>query len=389
MNISAFGTFVGGQRTDAGAISKKLLELIAAAAFKLPADNEDKMILQDLRLVLGANVTGSDILPEHLSVSKEKPVFTFSAQEWHWLARHPEDLWVRYVIYRYKFKIFPAEKKLTDFPTYLLIEPASMCNLRCPVCFQTDKKFARPEFMGLMDWELYTRLIDEASKEGCEAITFASRGEPTLNQKFGKMLRYASDTGILDIKINTNATILTEALAHDILSVGVSEMVFSVDAATKEVYEVTRVRGKFEKTLANIRRFQEIRAKHYPSAPTVTRIAGVKYREDQDVDQISAFWSEIVDEVVVKTATPRWDSYSNEKFNVETPCSKLWRQMYIWWDGIVNPCDFDYLSYLKLGNVKDRSIKEIWHGDKMNELRSAHLENRRDGMNPCDRCPLS
>ena len=40
-------------------------------------------------------------------------------------------------------------KIITDFPLYLLIEPTSICNLRCVMCFQTDKSFgAEKKFMG-------------------------------------------------------------------------------------------------------------------------------------------------------------------------------------------------------------------------------------------------
>ena len=72
-------------------------------------------------------------------------------------------------------------KKITfEVPLYLLIEPVSTCNLRCPFCFQVDKTFTRKPYMGTMNIDLFKKIIDEANEIGVGAITLASRGEPTL-----------------------------------------------------------------------------------------------------------------------------------------------------------------------------------------------------------------
>ena len=36
--------------------------------------------------------------------------------------------------------------------------------------------------MGVMDFELYKKIIDEADELGVGAVTIASRGEPTLHK---------------------------------------------------------------------------------------------------------------------------------------------------------------------------------------------------------------
>ena len=40
--------------------------------------------------------------------------------------------------------------------------------------------------------------------------------------------------------------------------------------------------------------------------------------------------------------------------------------MFIWQDGKVNPCDYDYKSQLSKWNTKDQSIKDIWNSDEYN-----------------------
>ena len=43
---------------------------------------------------------------------------------------------------------------------------------------------------------------------------------------------------------------------------------------------------------------------------------------------------------------------------IATACSDLWRRMFIWWDGIVNPCDVDYKSTLAVGKATERRLSE-------------------------------
>ena len=50
---------------------------------------------------------------------------------------------IKYIIFRYKFYLAGNKKINLGYPPYLLIEPVSACNLRCPFCFQTDKSFTK------------------------------------------------------------------------------------------------------------------------------------------------------------------------------------------------------------------------------------------------------
>ncbi len=349
-------------------------------------ESNDNMERQGILQSLEESV--QDRLSENILEDGPNEAFRLTQQEIHWMERHPKAKWLDYLCYRYKFKTYPRLKKLETFPLHLLIEPTSVCNLRCVMCFQVDLSFTRDEFMGFMPWKLFTDVVDQARDHGCAAITMASRGEPTLHKQFGEMLRYCADAGIMDIKINTNATMLTEKLCHDVLAAEVSEVVFSVDGGTKDTYEQIRVGGQFERVVENVERFNRIRSEQYPLSPTVTRISGVQVNEHQDIDQIARFWSQLVDQVTVKRATPRWDSYHNKPIEIQHACSPLWERMYVWFDGKANPCDFDYKSQLCVGDATTTLLSEIWLGNAYQRLREQHLERMRQHIVPCDRCPV-
>ena len=258
------------------------------------------------------------------------------------------------------------------------------------MCFQVDKSFSsKKEYMGFMKLETFKKIIQEAKENNCHAVTLASRGEPTLHKNFKEMMLILKEANILDLKLNTNATVLTEEKSRQILDAKFSEVVFSVDAGTKETYESIRVLGKFERVVNNIKKFNEIREKEFPNSPTLTRISGVKVNDKQDLIQMTNFWSKIVDEVSIKEASPRWDTYNNDKNNELNPCLNLWYRMYIWHDGTANPCDFDYKSFLKTGDVNTEKITKIWNGSNYLKLRNNHLNKLRKNHVPCDRCPIT
>lgn len=353
---------------------------------RVPELNAELISLLQASARLSAEDTRITNLICHSLEQDRRLPFNLTAQEVHYLRRHPQSKWLDYLIYRYKFTQYPVQKVVADFPVYLLVEPMSVCNLRCVMCFQVDKSFTRKPYMGMMDFSLFQNVIDQAEEGGTQAITLASRGEPTLHPKLPEMLRYMGDK-FIEVKLTTNATHMPDNLIHEILSSGVTMVVFSVDAYTKEVYEDIRRRGKFDEVLFNIRRFNEIRAQHYPDSKITTRVSGVAFRPDQDVAGFHNFWSPLVDEVGFKAAQARWNTYENTITpEVTNPCMLLWERMYVWFDGSTNPCDLDYKSKLSPGNVRDKTIREIWHGPQLTKLREDHLNERRGQHVPCDRC---
>tara|TARA_B100001250_G_scaffold395499_1_gene400471 strand:+ start:1503 stop:2621 length:1119 start_codon:yes stop_codon:yes gene_type:complete len=313
--------------------------------------------------------------------------FKINLQEQNYIKNISENKILEYLIYRYKFKEYPKKKIDTEFPIYVLIEPVSSCNLKCPMCFQSDKSFIKKEFMGKMNFDLYKKIIDECEINGTKAITFGSRGEPTIHPQIKEMLEYASGK-FLDIKLITNATKLTDELINTIFKCNLQQVVFSIDSEEKETYERLRKFAKYESVLANVKRYNQIK-KTYKNNKTVTRIAGVKVEKQQNEESFYKFWSNFSDEVVFKEAYARWDTYNNDVLeDFLEPCRYIWERMYVWFDGKVNPCDADYKSYLSYGNVKNNTIKEIWSSKEYKKLKETHLNKNRDKITPCDRCEI-
>lgn len=294
----------------------------------------------------------------------------------------------RYLIHRYRYDIYPQRKIVDDYPPYLQIEVSSKCNFRCIFCYQTDRSFSgkSSRHMGVMSFSLFKRIVDDT--EGyIEFGSISSRGEPLLCPEIGKMLTYCSGK-FLGLKINTNASLLTEALVHSILSGGIGTVVFSIDAAGSSEYQNYRRGGEFEKILGNLKMFEAVRNKHYSHSKIISRVSGVKFSSKQQMGSFVEMWSDFADQVVFVKYNPWENVYTSEPKDCVVPCSDLWRRMFIWHDGFVNPCDSDYKSSLSVGDVHRESVAAIWNGKPYLSLREDHLSSLRSGMEPCRRCTV-
>ena len=107
-----------------------------------------------------------------------------------------------------------------------------------------------------------------------------------------------------------------------------------------------------------------------------------------DLDEMERVWGELVDQVALVEYNPWENVYQSPLNEVGTPCSDLWRRMFVWWDGTVNPCDVDYKSTLAVGNAKDCRHSDLWRGDAYEKLRTHHLEQQRKMVSPCSRCTV-
>lgn len=328
---------------------------------------------------------------EHDSEGRDPKVEkrSFSRSELKVACTYEDRLIPKYLWYRVRFDRYPRDHIVPDFPVVLAIEPTSVCNLRCIMCSQSDPALSEDESIkGHMDLALFKRIIDEGVRHGLAAIVLASRGEPLLNRDTVEMVRYAKQRGILDVKLNTNATPLTAEVGRGLLEAGVDTLVFSVDSADKAEYERIRRRAKFEKVVRNIETFNEIRAKDFPNSKTRTRVSMVVMDSSQDVEAASKFWSSRVDEFGVKGLHEHVGIYGYSDADAGlSPCSLLWERVYVWWDGTVNPCSEDYLSSLSIGKLdSDTTIRSLWHSDKMRDYRETHLRKNRESLDVCRRC---
>lgn len=352
-------------------------ELRTALSLRQRLSDKDLIVLQACNDVL-QNAVADD----------KSPRFSITENAVEEMARLPRELLPRYLYYRYRYDVFPRAMQCDGFPPCVQIEPTSICNYRCVFCYQTDAEFTKKSngHMGTMSLDLFRRIVDQLDGN-CEAVTLASRGDPLICRDILRMLEYCGRR-FLALKLNTNAWFLDEEKCHGILASGVQTLVFSADAAAEPLYSRLRVGGRLDHILENVRRFREIRDKYYSDSKLITRVSGVFVDETQDLGEMQQFWGSYVDQVAFVAYNPWENTYERGLSGVSEACSDLWRRLFVWHDGTVNPCDVDYKSKLAVGNARDSSISQLWRSAAYEDLRVRHLERRRSELFPCNRCSV-
>ncbi len=291
-----------------------------------------------------------------------------------------------YLRYRHHWHQYPHIQKVRNFPVHLGIETSSVCDLRCKMCFQSDPEFRKHrDNFGFMDFGLYQRIIDEGIEKGLCSVKLSIRGEPILNPELPQMIAYAREKKLQDVMLNTNANKLTEAKSRSILAAGPHLVVFSVDADTKMLFESIRVGAVFENVVNNIVQFHDIREKEFPRSITKTRLQMTVVPETRhEIDKVKTRWQGIVDQLAIKDVLIRQHQIDDQES--DKPCRVLWQRLDIHFDGSVWLCDNDYYGKYRVGNVSNENIHEIWHGQKMVNIRELHSTGCRKRIVPCKDC---
>ncbi|MFH1369581.1 MAG: radical SAM protein [Elusimicrobiota bacterium] len=286
-----------------------------------------------------------------------------------------------YIEYRRKWEENPKNFILNDFPIDLDIESTSRCNLRCTFCDKLPL-MSKDQF-GDMNYEMYTKIIDEGREYGLAAVKLSYRGEPLLHPKISEMVHYAKKCGVIDVYFNTNAMLLTENMIQKLVDAGLDRISVSIEGTDAEKFEKNRKGAKLSVIKKNLEALLEIRKQGGLNYPKV-RIQTIFSLED-DTDKYVKTWRPFCDEVA---AVDYKDESKREKGIVyDWACPQLWQRMTIEWDGTILPCNNDDLRTISPGNVKKNTIFECWHDERLNTARELHKSGRSDEVEDCDGCP--
>ena len=239
--------------------------------------------------------------------------------------------------------------------------------MRCPMCYTT---YMPQHLKGVMRWDLFTRLIDEAAANGVYSIKLSWRGEPLLNKRIVDMVVYAKERGIKEVAFLTNAMILTPKMAEALVDAGLDWMSISADG-TGEIYNEIRAPAKFDETIERVRYVRDYRNSKGLTRPAL-RVQSVLSAVENDPEAFTAAWTGVVDRINVITDHTR--DFSTKKatdYDHYFVCPKPWQRMNIAHDGRVHQCSADYKGMNILGDCNQQSLSEIWHSEASRKVREA------------------
>jgi len=290
--------------------------------------------------------------------------------------------------------IFNAVRRYSH-PTIFSVEINVSCNLRCPECALGGNLIKRKkELLNFSDF----KIIADKVKPFCKYMYIMIWGEPLLNKDIILMINYASK--FTKTSISTNGMLVTDESAEKIIKSGLTDLIVSVDGASKEVYEKYRVGGDFKKAIHALEVLAYYNNKNGRMVNIIPQFIVFKHNQHE----IEKF------EIICNTLglMPSFKSpyihkgsifensddpfFSRETFDNEIELREAMRKckdsrqvFTILVDGSVVACCYDYNGILTFGNIFINNVIDIWNSNKYANFRKNVINGKAPGycVNNC------
>lgn len=289
-----------------------------------------------------------------------------------------------YAEYRRLWVELPKTRTVREYPLLLDLELASLCNLKCPMCYTITPEFKSKVTKGFIDFALFRRIIDEVKNE-VYSVRVSFRGEATLHPNFLDCVAYAKQAGVREVSTLTNGSKLRGDYFAALVQAGIDWVTFSIDG-TGETYEKIRRPIKFQQivdTLTEIREYKENRGLAKP----VIKVQGVWPAVRENPEEYYQTFAPISDLVAFN---PLIDYLRNDDeilYEDNFTCPQPYQRLVIGSDGRAMMCTNDEDGEIIIGDANEQTIGEIWRGKPLQEMRERHHEdNGFKSLSPCRKC---
>ena len=277
-------------------------------------------------------------------------------------------------------------------PFSMFIEPTNVCNFACPICPESFSDYEKQAgYYGRMPTEVWRELICDLEAWGISlrVMRFYYVGEPLLNPNLAQMISQAS--AFADrLELTTNASLLTERRSMELLGSGLDYLKVSVFAVDR-LGLATGSHFSHVGILENVRRLRVLRDLAGLSLPV---IHAQLVSEGASIDLFHEQWDSIADCTDVQ-GLHNWGSSDFRLVQIgKRPqaaplvCAKPFYELAVHANGDVSVCCVDWNRKLVIGNLLKESLKEMWHGEKLNSIQRLHATGHREALESCRDCTL-
>lgn len=284
--------------------------------------------------------------------------------------------------------------RISHTPLFVSVEPAAVCQLRCPECPVGLRNIEISRSRNLertMSLDLWHRVLSEI-RDTAFIVQFYFQGEPLLNKDLAKMIAEAHEAGLYTI-VSTNAQALTPELAKALVAAGLNRIIVSMDGLSEASYGTYRIGGNLAQTKAALLYLRE--AKEQLKSHMMIELQCLRLRTNEHE------WAEFkrrykqlgADRLVFKTAQlydykngnplmpsdARYSRYIKgadglyHRRRLSRICWRAWSGVVVTTNGEVLPCCYDKSCALAYGNIKVSSLRELFGNEKALAFRKAAL----------------
>ncbi len=272
-------------------------------------------------------------------------------------------------------------------PKEVDIGVTNLCNANCIMCPHNKLKK-----MGTMKMNLFKKIIDDCVECNVKSVCLSFFGEPLIDKELISKVKYAKNKG-LKVSFYSNASLLTKEKASSLIKAGLDRIVISCDGFYKETYEKIRRNLKFDVVKKNIENLIKLKKEINSKTPKITLVFVELTQGEKEIKDYYNYWKEKVNEIQ-RINMRNWagqikgESEKSLHFKSKNrlPCANLWEKLTIDWDGDAVLCCDDWSHSVILGNLKKDSIKDIWNGEKLREIREFHKKREFYKIPLCKNC---
>jgi radical SAM protein with 4Fe4S-binding SPASM domain len=280
-----------------------------------------------------------------------------------------------YFFNRVNWDMAPRNRIVTPFPLHVDIETASTCNMNCPMCYRSGLKHT-----GQMEPELFRKIVDECAAEGVYSVRLSWRGETLTHPNIRELIEYAC-RNIPNVSFLTNAFYIDEETAQAFIESGVSYVAVSFDGIG-EVYEKVRAPARFDVNRGRLARLKELRGAANSTLPQV-RLCTIWPAIKDDPEAYTWAMTPVSDYMV---CNPYINFAGPMEIKPDFICQYPWERLVVGYDGETQCCTGWNATDIILGNVRDRSLKEMWLSPSMDNIRETHARGGRLEFESCAAC---
>lgn len=267
-------------------------------------------------------------------------------------------------------------------PYSLRVDPASACNLHCPLCPTGTGEIDRKH--SVLSVETLRQVLDQFGDHAL-IVQLWVWGEPLLNRRIADLIELTQSRGIAT-EISTNLSLhLSNAEIDRLVSSGLTWLIVSIDAATPDTYQEYRQGGDFNLVISNVKRILARRKALRSRTPFVEwQFVPLKHNEAEMAAAVDLAKDLGVDGFRFKPA--RFDKIEGRTFGgdvspalldrwmpsagrlrhdgtiyLDYHCPFLWGSITVHPDGGIAPCCETSSRAQDLASLKSDPLAEVWN----------------------------
>jgi len=280
------------------------------------------------------------------------------------------------------------------YPMMIILDLTNVCNFECPHCPQPAMASKPGYRASYLDFDAYTRIIDEIADTDVRFIRFTGNGEPLLHKRFLDMIAYAKEKTTIPLVLTTNGSLLDADRSARLLDLGMDVIDVSLDAFTRKSFEKVRKGGNYHQVISNLHTLLYLREKTRSNTRVMVNMIDQSAVADE-VEDFRKYWTPLVDFVIVRTlhtATKQVNQAEVSRRMADEPqdrhaCAHLWKRLSIDFDLNVKFCAHDWYDETVLSKLGSGGIRDIWFGPKLTGIRKAHTDQEYAKVPACADCP--